>query len=75
VYRRTALDRSGRRDRIEFHAGIAGRGRNCGSVDQRAASAEETCHAFESRFAKERICLSSALAPQAGNTFRSSHDG
>jgi hypothetical protein len=39
------------------------------------ASAEETCHAFESQFAKERICVSSVLAPQAGNTFRSSHDG
>ena len=33
------------------------------------AFAEETCHAFESQFAKERICVSSVLAPQADNTY------
>jgi hypothetical protein len=34
-----------------------------------AAAADETCHAFESQFAKERICVTSVLAPQAGNTY------
>jgi hypothetical protein len=33
------------------------------------ASAEETCHAFESQFAKERMCVSSVLAPQGGSTY------
>lgn len=33
------------------------------------AAAEETCHAFESQFAKERICVTSVLAPQAGNSY------
>jgi hypothetical protein len=33
------------------------------------AVAEETCHGFTSQFAKERICVSSVLAPQAGNTY------
>jgi hypothetical protein len=31
------------------------------------ASAEETCHAFESQFAKERMCVSSVLAPQGAS--------
>jgi hypothetical protein len=33
------------------------------------ACAEDICHSFESQFAKERICVSSVLAPQAGNTY------
>jgi hypothetical protein len=33
------------------------------------ACAEDICHAFETQFAKERICVSSVLAPQAGNTY------
>ncbi len=33
------------------------------------ARAEQTCHAFESQFAKERICVTSVLAPQAGNSY------
>ncbi len=37
------------------------------------AGAAETCHAFESQFAKERICASSVLAPQAGNTYGPAH--
>ena len=37
------------------------------------ASAEEICHAFDSQFAKERICVSSVLTPQAGNTYGPDH--
>jgi hypothetical protein len=33
----------------------------------------ETCHAFEGRFAKEPICVSSVLAPQAGKTYGPDH--
>jgi hypothetical protein len=33
----------------------------------------ETCHAFEGQFAKVRICVSSVLAPQAGNTYGPDH--
>ena len=33
----------------------------------------ETCHAFEGQFAKQRICVSSVLAPQAGNTYGPDH--
>ena len=33
------------------------------------AIAAETCHVFETQFAKERICVTSVLAPQAGNTY------
>jgi hypothetical protein len=37
------------------------------------ACAEETCHAFEGQFAKVRICVSSVLAAQAGNTYGPDH--
>lgn len=33
----------------------------------------EICHAFTGQFAKERICVSSVLAPQAGNTYGPDH--
>jgi hypothetical protein len=33
------------------------------------ALAAETCHLAETQFAKERICVTSVLAPQAGNTY------
>ena len=33
------------------------------------ASADETCHAFASQFAKERMCVSSVLAPQGGSDY------
>jgi hypothetical protein len=36
-------------------------------------AAAETCHAFVGQFAKERICVSSVLAPQAGNTYGPDH--
>jgi hypothetical protein len=32
-------------------------------------AAAETCHTLDGQFAKERICVSSVLAPQAGNTY------
>ncbi len=38
-----------------------------------APAAAETCHEFEGQFAKERICVSSVLAPQAGNTYGPDH--
>src|SRR6185312_8462296 len=37
------------------------------------ARAAETCHAFGGRFAKERICVSSVLASQAGSTYGPDH--
>jgi hypothetical protein len=37
------------------------------------ARAAETCHAFEGQFAKVKICVSSVLAPQAGNTYGPDH--
>ncbi|HLH89824.1 MAG TPA: hypothetical protein VKX28_15335 [Xanthobacteraceae bacterium] len=36
-------------------------------------AAAETCHAFEGQFAKTRICVSSVLASQAGNTYGPDH--
>jgi hypothetical protein len=37
------------------------------------ARGAETCHAFDGQFAKERICVSSVLAPQAGKTYGPDH--
>jgi len=37
------------------------------------ARAAETCHAFGGQFAKERICVSSVLASQAGSTYGPDH--
>jgi hypothetical protein len=37
------------------------------------APAAEICHEFESQFAKERLCVSSVLAPQGANTYGPAH--
>jgi hypothetical protein len=37
------------------------------------AAADEICHAFDSQFAKERLCVSSVLAPQGANTYGPAH--